>query len=61
MSKPKYRIYDWAGNEMTAFGTFEEYEDALEFLNEKFSYIEDEMELIAELDEYYVREMGEEK
>lgn len=32
MKKPKFVIFDWAGNELDMHGTFETFEDAWDFI-----------------------------
>jgi len=46
----KYKIMDWAGNEMRAFGTFDSVEDAWAFIQDKF-------ECEADWDDYHVEEV----
>lgn len=30
--KPRWKIFDWAGNELTRWGAFETFEDAWDFI-----------------------------
>jgi len=53
---PKFEIQDWAGNRLTAHGTFKTFEDAWDYILGDMS---DKLKLTEEdYGEYYVMEVG---
>lgn len=58
MSKPKYIIINWAGNECFDGRTFKSFELAWGYIYNKFEHIEDEDAFDEEMSEYEVVEAG---
>jgi len=50
-----FKIFDWAGNELTKHGTFETFEDAWDYIFEHFEE-EDHQELFVETSEVKLKQ-----
>lgn len=57
-TKPVFKIFDWAGNDMTYYyGTFESFEDGWGAIYENFNHLNED-DFNEQMSEFYVEEVS---